>query len=134
MSQLAVILDNLVKISKNFNGSGRKQAPTGKQQQVFHEQHRNASFTTKSISPLRPQRERGVKIKKLKINESDLLPRFTCLALISNYLVSRPAPHSRSFALIRGQCFLVQSLLGDLRVLCGSNFFISTAPWFQPLP
>ena len=60
MSQLAVILDNLVKISKNFNGSGRKQAPTGKQQQVFHKQHRNASFTTKSISPQRPQRERGV--------------------------------------------------------------------------
>jgi hypothetical protein len=43
MSQLAVILDNLIKIFENLNGSGRKQAPTGEQQQIFQEQHRNAS-------------------------------------------------------------------------------------------
>src|SRR5579859_5317941 len=42
MSQLAVILDNSVKIFENFNGSGRKQAPAGEQQQISQEQHRNA--------------------------------------------------------------------------------------------
>jgi hypothetical protein len=41
-----VILDNLVKIFESFDGSGRKQAPTGKQQQISQEQHR--------ISPLVP--------------------------------------------------------------------------------
>jgi hypothetical protein len=56
MSQLAVILDNLVKIFAKVDGSGRKQAPTGEQQQIFQEQHRNASFTAKSFSPQRSQR------------------------------------------------------------------------------
>jgi len=42
MSQLAVILDNLVKIFKNFSGSGRKQAPAGEQQQISQKQHRDA--------------------------------------------------------------------------------------------
>jgi hypothetical protein len=42
MSQLAVILDNLVKIFENVNDGGRKQAPTGEQQQISQEQHRNA--------------------------------------------------------------------------------------------
>jgi hypothetical protein len=43
MSQLAVILDNLIKIFENVDGGGRKQAPAGKQQQISQEQHRNAS-------------------------------------------------------------------------------------------
>jgi hypothetical protein len=43
MSQLAVILDNSIEIFENVDGSGRKQAPTGEQQQISQEQHRNAS-------------------------------------------------------------------------------------------
>jgi len=43
MSQLAVILDNLVKIFENVDGGCRKQSPTGEQQQISQEQHRNAS-------------------------------------------------------------------------------------------
>jgi hypothetical protein len=39
MSQLAVILDNLVKIFENVDGGDRKQAPTGEQQQISQEQH-----------------------------------------------------------------------------------------------
>jgi hypothetical protein len=46
MSQLAVILDNSVKIFENVDGGGRKQAPAGEQQQISQEQHR--------ISPLVP--------------------------------------------------------------------------------
>jgi hypothetical protein len=44
MSQLAVILDNLVKIFENVDGSGRKQTPAGEQQQISQEQHRSFSF------------------------------------------------------------------------------------------
>jgi hypothetical protein len=129
MSQLAVILDNLVKIFENVGGGSRKQAPTGEQQQISQEQHRNASFTTKSISPLRPLRERGAKIK-----EQDSLPHFASLALPNLQLPGLPDLSSFVFFRVDSRpMFWCIRFSASLCVLCGSNFFIPTAQWFQPL-
>ena len=73
MPQLAVILDNSVKIFENFNGSGRKQAPTGEQQQVSQEQHRNALLHNKIA--IAAEAAESAELKGL-----DALPGSLCLA------------------------------------------------------
>jgi hypothetical protein len=45
MSQLAVILDNLVKIFENVDGGCHQQPPSSQQEQIFHQQHRSSPYS-----------------------------------------------------------------------------------------
>lgn len=56
MPQLAVILDNLVKIPDNVDGGSNQQPPSGKQQQIFQQQHRDLSSKSNLHSPQRTLR------------------------------------------------------------------------------